>query len=157
MSQRQSVLRRLPVLTSFIMFLGLCASVTYWLLQWLAPATRPVVIPAPTEHPLPDLSAAANLFGGQTGAVGAAPVQLKGIVLASQPNESVAIIGMNGNPARILKVNIADSDGMVIKQISAHGVTMKDHDTEYQLSLPAFSSPMSDRPSGSAEPSNKQN
>ena len=150
-------MRQLPTVTSFVIFLALCASVTYWLLQWMAPAFRPLVIPAQAEYPLPDVSAAADLFGGANEALGALPIQLKGIILANHPNESVAIIALNGKPARALNANAVVSDGILIKRITAHGVTMKDHSKEYQLSLPAFSSTISDRPSVSAEPSNKQN
>ncbi|MFM7658150.1 MAG: hypothetical protein ACKO5Z_06145 [Burkholderiaceae bacterium] len=148
-------MKQLPRLTSFVMSLALCASITYWLLQWMAPATRPLVIPAQAEYSLPDISAAANLFGGATKAVGTLPIQLKGIILANHPTESVAIITLNGKPARALKANAVVSDGMLIEQITARGVILLDHDAERPLSLPAFSVPMAERPSVSSEPANK--
>jgi general secretion pathway protein C len=148
-------MRQLPTLTSFVVFLALCASITYWLLQWMAPASRPLATPIQAEYPLPDVSAAADLFGGANEALGALPIQLKGIILANHPNESVAIIALNGKPARALKASAVVSDGILIKQITAGGVILVDHDTEHPLSLPIFSVPMAERPPLLSEPANK--
>lgn len=133
-------MKRLPMMSSFLLFLTLCASVTYWLMQWMAPATRPLVMPAQAERALPAMSASTNLFGGTTEVVSAIPVQLKGIIRAARPSDSVAIIGLEGKPARALRVNAEVANGIVIKQINARGVVLSDHGVEREVRLPQFSS-----------------
>jgi len=131
-------MKRLPTLTSFIMFLLLCASITYWLLQWMAPATRPLVIPAQAERALPNMSAAANLFGGITEVVSAVPIQLKGIIQSAKTSESVAIIVLEGKPARFLTVNAEVSSGITIKEINARSIVLDDHGAEREVTLQQF-------------------
>jgi general secretion pathway protein C len=133
-------MKRLPLLSSFLLFLMLCASVTYWVLQWMAPATRPLVVPTQAERALPAMSAAANLFGGTSEVVSAIPVQLRGIIRAARPNESVAIIALEGKPARALRVNAEVANGIVIKEINVRGVVLSDHGVEREVRLPQFSS-----------------
>ena len=132
-------MKRLPVLISFLLFLALCASLSYWLLQWLAPATRPVVGPAPAERALPAMSAAANLFGGPTEVVSSTPIQLKGIIHAAKSSESIAIIGIEGKPARTLKVDAEVASGLVIEQINLTSIVVSDLNGKRELPLPAFS------------------
>lgn len=132
-------MKRLPLLSSFLLFLMLCASVTYWALQWMAPATRPLVVPTQAERALPAMSAAANLFGGTSEVVSAIPVQLRGIIRAARPNESVAIIALEGKPARALRVNAEVANGIVIKEINVRGVVLSDHGVEREVRLPQFS------------------
>jgi general secretion pathway protein C len=86
------------------------------------------------------MSAAANLFGGTSEAVSAIPVQLKGIIRAARPSDSVAIIGLEGKPARALRVNAEVANGIVIKEIHARSVTLSDHGVEREVRLPQFSS-----------------
>lgn len=131
-------MKRLPVLMSFLLFLALCASLSYWVLQWLAPATRPVVVPAPAERALPGMAAAANLFGGTTEVVSSTPIQLKGIIRAAKPNESVAIIALEGKPTRALRLNAEVMSGLVIEQINSNNVVLADPTGTRTLPLPAF-------------------
>jgi general secretion pathway protein C len=77
-------MNRLPIISSFLLFLTLCASITYWLLQWMAPETRPLIAPVPVERAMPEMTAAANLFGGNVEAVSTIAVQLSGIIMANR-------------------------------------------------------------------------
>jgi len=133
-------MKRLPIISSFLLFLTLCASVTYWLMQWMAPATRPLVMPAQAERALPEMSAAANLFGGNVEAVSTIAVQLSGIIMANRGADSVAIIALPGKPARALRVNAEVASGIVIKEINARGVVLSEHGVEREVRLPQFSS-----------------
>ena len=133
-------MKRLSLFTSFLLFLALCASVAYWLFQWMAPATRPLVLPAPAEPAPPAMSAAANLFGGTVELVLSIPIQLKGIIHAANPSESVAIIALEGKPARALRVNAEVMGGLVIKQINSNSVVLVDQTGNREIPLPAFSS-----------------
>ena len=160
-------MKRLPIISSFLLFLMLCASVTYWLLQWMTPSTRQLVMPAQAERTLPSMSAAANLFGGTSEVVSAIPVHLKGIIRAPRPSDSVAIIALEGKPARALRVNAEVANGIVVKEISVRSVVLSDHGVEREVRLPQFSSksepdgangsprnavPMEQAPSTTSEP-----
>ncbi len=94
-------MKRLPALLSLLLFVALCASLAYWLLQWLAPAPRAVAAPPVAQTPMPPLSAAFNLFGGNPQS-GAMAIQLRGIIHSGRASDSVAIIAVEGKPARAL-------------------------------------------------------
>lgn len=131
-------MQRAPAVMAFLLFLTLCASITYWLLQWMAPSPRPVAAPPQTARALPPVAAAANLFGGRAQASGMANVQLKGIIRAASPQDSSAIIAVEGKPARALQANAEVTSGLRVKAIHARSVVLSDRGAERELSLPAF-------------------
>ena len=131
-------MKRLPVIASFFLFLMLCASITYWLLQWMAPSTRPLIVPMPVERALPEMSAAANLFGGNAEAISAISVQLSGIIMANRGADSVAIIALPGKPARSLHVNAEVIEGLVVKKINSRSVVLSERGVDREVRLPEF-------------------
>jgi general secretion pathway protein C len=131
-------MKRLPVIASFLLFLMLCASITYWLLQWMAPSTRPLIVPMPVERALPEMSAAANLFGGNAEAISAISVQLSGIIMADRGADSVAIIALPGKPARSLHVNAEVIEGLVVKKINSRSVVLSERGVDREVRLPEF-------------------
>jgi general secretion pathway protein C len=128
-------MKRLPIMSSFLLFLMLCASVTYWLMQWMAPATRPLVMPAQAERALPEMSAAANLFGGSTEAANPQGVKLTGIIHTKSANESIAIISLEGKPTRELKVGAEVSSTLVLKTIDTYSIVLLNNGVEQRISL----------------------
>jgi general secretion pathway protein C len=131
-------MKRLPVIAGFLLFLMLCASITYWLLQWMAPSTRPLIVPMPVERALPEMSAAANLFGGNAEAISAISVQLSGIIMADRGADSVAIIALPGKPARSLHVNAEVIEGLVVKKINSRSVVLSERGVDREVRLPEF-------------------
>jgi len=131
-------MKRLPIALSFVLFLALCASLTYWLMQWTAPATRPLIMPVTVERALPSISAAANLFGGHADAVATVSVQLSGIIMATRDVDSVAIIGVPGKPVRALRVKAEIIEGLTIKQIKPRSVVLVERGVEREVRLPDF-------------------
>ena len=131
-------MKRLPVIAGFLLFLMLCASITYWLLQWMAPSTRPLIVPVPVERALPEMSAAANLFGGNAEAISAISVQLSGIIMANRGADSVAIIALPGKPARSLHVNAEVIEGLVVKKINSRSVVLSERSVDREVRLPEF-------------------
>jgi general secretion pathway protein C len=131
-------MKRLPVIAGFLLFLMLCASITYWLLQWMAPSTRPLIVPMPVERALPEMSAAANLFGGNAEAISAISVQLSGIIMANRGADSVAIIALPGKPARSLHVNAEVIEGLVVKKINSRSVVLSERGVDREVRLPEF-------------------
>lgn len=148
-------MQRAPAIASFLLFLLLCASIAYWLLQWLAPPPRPVAAPPQAERAMPPVAAAANLFGGHQQGAGMANVQLRGIIRAGSSKGSVAIIAAEGKPARALGVDAEVLPGLTVKQITARGVVLSDRGAERELALPAFAaqeSAMANVPGRTPEP-----
>ncbi len=130
--------QRLPALVAFVLFVALCASVAYWVLQWLAPAPRPVAAPVANERTLPPVSAAANLFGGAAKGGGMVNVQLRGIIHAGRSTGSAAILAVDGSAPKFYRVNAELMPGVTVKAIHAKTVVLSDRGAERELPLPAF-------------------
>ncbi len=130
-------MKRLPAVLSLILFLALCASLAYWLLQWLAPAPRPVAAPPVAQRPPAPLTAAFNLFGGnpQSGAPG---LELRGIIRSGRAADSVAIITVEGKPPRALRMHAEVMPGVEIREIRARTVILADKGASRELALPPF-------------------
>ncbi len=112
--------KRLPIVTSFVLFLLLCASVTYWVLEFVKPQQRPLASVLPTATTDASLEAAAGLFGGSSMKVAmASNFQLKGVVAAGNANESIAIVVADGKPPQSIRVNTEVKPGVVVKEV--HG------------------------------------
>lgn len=84
-----------------------------------------------------DLDAAASLFGGR----GAKPpavgnYQLKGIVLASDASQSVAVIVENGKPARTMRAGSELAPGVFIKEVSREYILLKEGGAVTRIELP---------------------
>jgi general secretion pathway protein C len=130
--------QRAPLIASFLLFLLLCASAAYWLLQWLAPEPRPVAAPPQAERSLPPVAAASTLFGGRAQGRGMGAVQLRGIIRSGRPGASIAILTAEGQPTRALPVDAEVAPGLMIKEIRARTVVLSEHGAERELSLPEF-------------------
>ena len=103
-------MNRLPQITSFVLFIALCVSAAYWGMQLFNPPLRAVAAPPPSIQPTPSLDSAASLLGGHATAVVASNFQLTGVVMASNPAESVAILVANGKkPQRLGRGGSADA------------------------------------------------
>ncbi len=147
-------MQRAPTVIAFLLFLVLCASIAYWLLQWMAPPPRAVAAPPQAARAEPAVAAAANLFGGRA-AAGMANVQLKGILRTGSPKGSIAIIAIEGKPARALPANAEISSGLTVREINTRSVVLSDRGAERELTLPAFAAQegaMSSVPGRSPEP-----
>lgn len=129
---------RLPVILSFLLFLGLAATLAYWIPQWMAPAPRAVSSPPKSERAQPPVSAAVSLFGGRAQGPAMANVQLRGVVHSGRASDSVAIIAVEGKPPRALRVNSDIAPGMKVKQILNKTVVVSEQGAERELSLPMF-------------------
>ncbi len=129
-------MQRAPAFVALLLFVALCASFAYWLLQWFAPQPRAVAAPPDAARPLPSVAAASTLFGGRPQDAAGAEVQLRGILLAGRA--SIAIIATEGKPARALPVDAEVLPGLTVKQIDARTVLLSQRGVERELSLPPF-------------------
>jgi len=131
-------MKRWPIIVSFVLFVGLCASATFWTMQLFKPAPRPVAIPKPAGKPELGLEAALGLFGGRATAVAAASnFQLKGVVVAKNALESVAILVADSKPAEAVRVNAELMPGVTVKEVHSQYVLLLDGGVVKRVELPA--------------------
>jgi len=129
-------MKRWPVITSFVLFVALCVSLAYWAMQLFNPPLRAVAAPPQSAQAGPDLNAAASLLGGHSNAVVASNFQLKGVVVASNPAESVAILAANGKPAQAIRVNSDVLPGVTVKEVNKLYVLISEHGVIKRVTLP---------------------
>ncbi|MBI3478861.1 MAG: hypothetical protein HY016_00645 [Nitrosomonadales bacterium] len=131
-------MKRWPLITSFILFIALCVSAAYWAMQLFKPPVRPVAAPPQTiTLPTTNLDAAAGLLGGHASAAVASNFQLKGVVVASNPAESVAILSANGKPPKATRVNTEVLPGVRLTEVQHRYVLLSDNGTIKRVELPA--------------------
>jgi len=135
---------RLPIarIASVLLFAALCAIVAVWALQLLAP--RAPIAPAgavATVQGPPDLSAAGQLFGGVPRAadaqVQAAPsnIQVSGVLASGE--RGVALLAIDGRPAKPFAVGDPVSDGMTVRAITGDSVELDRGAGGLPMRLPA--------------------
>ena len=128
--------KRLPVVTSFVLFLLLCASTTYWVLEFVKPPQRPLAAVVPTASNDVPLEAAAGLFGGSTVKVAmASNFQLKGVVVAGNAGESIAIVVANGKPPQSVRINTEVQPGVVIKEVHGQYVLLAERGVTRRIDM----------------------
>lgn len=131
-------MQRAPAIVTLLLFAALCASLAYWLLQWMAPAPRAVAAPPESSRTLPPVAAAAALFGGRPNDAGGTAMQLRGILQVGRAGGSMAIISAEGRPPRAVAVDAEVMPGVKVKEIQERTVVLSERGAERQLSLPAF-------------------
>lgn len=130
-------MKRMPRLVSFLLFVALCATAAYWILQFWRPPVRAMAAPAAPVVADIALDAAAGLFGGRpVAAVEATNFQLKGIVLADNRSESVAILATDGKPARAVRVNSEFQPGVTVREVHAQYVLLSEGGALKRVAMP---------------------
>jgi len=130
-------MKRLPLITSFIMFIALCVSAAYWAMQLFSPPLRAIAAPPQTTLQAgPNLDAAAGLLGGHGNAVVASNYQLKGVVMASDPAESVAILAANGKKPQTVRTNAEVEPGVTVKEVQRDHVLLSEGGVIKRVDLP---------------------
>ena len=128
-------MKRMPLITSFVLFIALCVSAAYWGMQLFNPPLRAVTAP-PQSIPTPNLDAAASLFGGNTTAVVTSNFQLTGVVMASNPAESVAILVANGKKPQAVRTNAEVMPGVTVKEVQRDHVLLSEGGVIKRVELP---------------------
>ena len=130
--------QRLPAITSFILFILLCATSAYWVLQFWRPPVRALAAPAPELVAMVSPEAAASLFGGRPSAVGTASnYQLRGVVVADNGRESVAIISADGKPAQAVGLNVEFQPGVSVREVHPRYILLSEGGVSKRVALPA--------------------
>lgn len=131
---------RLPNAVSFLFFVGIWVSVSFWLQQWLSPPKQAVELMPVAEQSMPPLASAANLFGGSEQTSILANVQINGVIRSNSSKDSVVIITADGGPSRALRLNSEIMPGIVVKAINSHSVIVAGKGSEREIALPVFAS-----------------
>ena len=131
-------MKRIPMFSSFVLFIILCISVAYWVMQLSKPPLRVIAAPTQVDRPI-QLEAAAGLFGGRTSIAVASNFQLTGVVVASDPSESVAILAVNGKPAQAIRTNAQVVPGVTVKEVYKGYVLLSENGVIKRVELPANS------------------
>lgn len=130
-------MKRLPLITSFILFIALCASSAYWAMQLFKPPVRTIAAPPQVQGSAPSLDAAASLLGGRASVAAASNFQLKGVVVASNPAESVALLAIDGKPPRAVRTNTEAKPGTIVREVQKTYVLLSEGGTIKRVDLPA--------------------
>lgn len=128
-------MKRLPGLTSFVLFVALCAASAYWTMLLFKPAVRPVA-PPQASQPALGLEAALGLFGGNASVAVASNFQLKGVVVSDVERESVAILSADGKPAQAIALGAEVVPGVSVKEVHAQYVLLSDSGVIKRVELP---------------------
>ncbi|MFA6062995.1 MAG: type II secretion system protein N [Gallionella sp.] len=129
-------MKHLPMMTSFVLFIALCASLAYWAMQIFKPKVRDVAVPALIAGSAPKLDAAAGLFGGHLNTAIASNYQLIGVIFASDPDESVAILVTDGKPAQAIRTHREVAPGVTLNEVNRHHVLLSEGGVVKRIELP---------------------
>ena len=142
-------MKRLPLLCSFLAFVLLCATLSFWVLRVLTPAARGVAAPTVQNSLEPGTGDWAGLFGAGPQALAAASnYQLQGVIIAGNPAESLAIVSANGKPAQTLAIKREFAPGISLQEVRAQYIMIADGAALQRVELPQASA----NPSHGAEP-----
>lgn len=123
---------------SFLLFIALCASIAYWVLQLYDPPLRPVAASTQPEFAAPRMEAAAAVFGGQaSSAPTATNFQLRGVIVSGTPRDSVAIIAVEGKPPLAVRANTEVMPGVTVQEVHPYYVLLSEGGALKRVELPA--------------------
>jgi len=126
-------MKRISLILSFVLFILLCVSASFWVMQFMKSEPRKISAP-PVTRPVANVESVAGLFGGAL-AVNS-NYQLKGIVLANPQNQSEAIIAVDGKPSQAFTVNTEISPGVKVAEVQAGYILILDNGVSKRLELP---------------------
>lgn len=129
-------MKRLPVLVSFALFIALCATIAYWVMEYTKPPLRPIAPPPRAAQSDVTVTSAAQLFGGNRAVAVAANYQLRGVVVAGNPEESVAILSADGKPPQAVRAGREILPGTIVKEVAARHVLLSEGGVIKRVDLP---------------------
>lgn len=150
-------MKRIPLIISFVFFVLLCASISFWAMHLIKPQVRKILAPQITK-PVADVESVASLFGGAM--LVDTSYQLKGLIQANPMNESVAVIGVDGKPTKAYSFDSEVNPGSALNEVYSNYILLKDNGINKRVELPqettstqiteVIRSPIDTRPSDSS-------
>ena len=130
-------MKRWSLVATFVLFIAACVSAAYWAMQLFKPPVRTVAAPPQTTvQTAPRLDAAAALFGGRPTIAVASNFQLKGVVVAGNAAESIAILAAGGKPAQVVKTNEEVAPGIKVTEVHSRYVLLSEGGVVKRVELP---------------------
>lgn len=134
-------MKRLPLLLSFVMFIALCLSLSYWGMQMFKPAVRAVSAPVSAAAFEPGVGQWGSVFGRNPLAeVAASNYQVKGVVVAADARDSAAIISADGKPALTIAVEQELSPGVKLVEVHEAYILISEAGLIKRIELPQATS-----------------
>ncbi|MEN9866286.1 MAG: hypothetical protein RL748_1876 [Pseudomonadota bacterium] len=129
--------KRLPLIISFVLFIALCGSATYWFMHLFKnPQARPLTAPPMAQSAEVPLENAARLFGGQLVQATTSNYQLKGVIAGRDGTYGAAIVVADGRPARAMAVGGEVIPGVSLKEVHAQYVMLSENGALKRVNLP---------------------
>jgi general secretion pathway protein C len=126
----------LPRLASLVLFIALCALVTYWVLTFSAMRTIPVPKSARVaQTEAVETGAVATLFGGSAQG-GPRNVQLLGVVAEVGGGAGAAIVSIDGGPAKAVRVGADLSPQIRLAEVRQRAVVIERNGVRQEIALP---------------------
>ncbi|MFZ6767054.1 type II secretion system protein N [Undibacterium sp. Di26W] len=130
-------MKRLPIVVTFLAFVALCMSLSFWGLRLFKPQARSVSAAFQQGSYEPGAGQWGGIFGiSQVMQANASNFQLKGVVLAKRTEESLAIISANGKPGLSVAMNKEVMPGVTLKEVHDLYVVIVDAGVERRIDLP---------------------
>ena len=130
-------MKRLPLISTVLIFVLLCVSVSFWGMRIFTPQNRSVAIPSQQENIEPGAGQWGGLFGNnQVAQVAASNYQLKGVILAKKTAESLAIVVANNKPAQTVAIGKELAAGVVLKEVHEQYVLISEANAIRRIDLP---------------------
>jgi len=130
-------MKRLPIVVTFLAFVALCMSLSFWGLRLFKPQARSVSAAFQQGSYEPGAGQWGGVFGSsQVMQANASNFQLKGVVLAKRTEESLAIISANGKPGLSVALNKEVMPGVTLKEVHDQYVVIVDAGVERRVDLP---------------------
>jgi len=126
-------MKRIPFIVSFLLFVLLCVSSSYWVMQLIKPDTRKVSAPQVTK-PVANVESVAGLFGGVM--LADTTYQLKGVIQANPMDQSVAIIATDNSPEKAYTFNSDVTSGSALNEVFSDYVLLKGNGASKRIDLP---------------------
>lgn len=130
-------MKRLPLAVSFLVFIALCMSLSFWGLLLFKPQARNVSAAFQQNSYEPGPGQWGGLFGNsQVMQAATSNYQLKGVVLAKRPEESLAIVSTNGKPSLSVALNKELAPDVILKEVHDQYVLISESGVVRRLDLP---------------------
>lgn len=139
-------MKKISLICSILLFLLWCASLAYWGIYFTTPPTRKVTLLSESAIREVALSDAESLFGGAMNHASSLPFFLKGVIVSTKSDTSLAIIGAAKNTEslepkqRFIQPHAEIIPGVTLQEVYTTHIVVSDHGLRRELPLSTMQS-----------------